>query len=91
MRIAWAAVLGLALGAALAWWFGRDTPEHARLREQRAQRAAAEAARDARPSLYEWRDANGVRNVADHPPKHGRYRRIDATPRPGIEIDGDRH
>ena len=62
-------VLGLAAIAALAWWSTRDTPEQARAKQQRAERATAELAEDARPVLYRWRDAQGVLQLTDEPPK----------------------
>lgn len=90
MRLLWAIVAGLALGIGIAAWMSREPPERVAAREQRARQAAADQARDARPSLYRWRDADGVLQVSDKPPKHGRYERIDLQPAAGIEAKGDR-
>jgi hypothetical protein len=90
MRLAWAIAAGLLLGIGVAWWLSRPPPEQARAREQRAQRAAAAQARDARPSLYRWRDESGVLQITDKPPKNRRYERIDREPGRGIEVKGDR-
>lgn len=85
---------GLALGVGAAWWLARESPQQARAKEQRAERAAAANAADARPVLYRWRDGNGVLQVTDAPPRGkdaGRaYERIDMHPRRGIEVRGER-
>ena len=85
-------LLGLALVGGLAWWAARDTPSPAEteVRRQRADRAAAEMAEDARPALYRWRDADGVLHVTDTPPKHAAYERIHADTDAAIEVHGDR-
>ena len=83
-------VLALAAIAALAWWNTRETPEQTRAKQQRADRAAAEIADDARPVLYRWRDGNGVLQLTDEPPKGRRYERISRTPDDGIGVDGRR-
>ena len=85
-------LLGLALVGGLAWWAARDRPSTAETeaRRQRAHRAAAELAEDARPPLYRWRDADGVLHVSDTPPKRGRYERIRAEADAAIEVHGNR-
>jgi len=88
MRLAWALIAGLALGIGLAWWLSRDTPEQAKLKQERAERAAAAMAEDARPVLYRWVDADGVVQLTDKPPKGRKYRKIDMRPQDGIRIDG---
>lgn len=90
MRAAWAIVAGLALGGGLAWWLSRDSPEQIALKQQRAEQAAAEQARDARPSLYRWRDASGVLQITDQPPPGREFERIDQDPVRGLEVRGDR-
>ena len=90
MRAAWAIATGLLLGGGAAWWLSREAPEQARVQQQRAERAAAEAARDAHPSLYRWRDDAGVLQVTEQPPKGRAYERIDRDPGRGIEVKGDR-
>lgn len=92
MRLTWAVVLGLAAGVALAWWLSRDSPEAARARRDRAEDAAAAAARDTGPALYRWRDDAGNLQVTERPPSDGRhYEKIDMQPRAGIEVHGERH
>lgn len=94
MKTAWAILAGLALGALVAWWLSRDTPEQARAKQDRAEQAAAASAEDARPVLYRWRDRNGVLQVTSEPPSGkdaGRkYERVDMQPLDGIEVHGDR-
>ncbi|HEY0659796.1 MAG TPA: DUF4124 domain-containing protein [Lysobacter sp.] len=90
MRLAWAIIGGIALGGGLAWWVSRDTPEQARAKHERATRAAAANAEDARPVLYRWRDANGVLQITEKPPKGRKYEKVDMEPKPGIEVHGDR-
>lgn len=90
MRAGWAIVAGLVLGIGAAWWLSRESPRGERLKHERAERAAAVAARDAVPALYRWRDARGVLQVTDKPPKGVHYERIGQRPRDGIEVRGDR-
>lgn len=90
MRLAWAIIAGLVLGIGVAWWLSREAPGKSQAREQRAQRAATAQARDARPSLYRWRDDAGVLQITDKPPKNRRYERLDREPDHGIEVKGGR-
>ena len=82
------------LGAGIAWWFARDTPADVERKQARAAAAHEANARDARPALYRWRDANGTLHITSKPPKGpdaGRaYERMDVEPRAGIEVRGDR-
>jgi hypothetical protein len=90
VKAGWAIALGLVLGIGVAWWLARDTPQQAQAKRQRAERAAAATAADARPALYRWRDANGVLQITEQPPKGQQYERIAKSPRKGIEVHGDR-
>jgi Flp pilus assembly protein TadB len=90
VRATWAIIAGLALGVAVALWLSRESPRSARMKQVRAEQAAAANARDAMPSLYRWRDARGVLQVTDKPPRGVRYERIGQRPRDGIEVRGDR-
>ena len=90
MRPIWAIAAGLALGIAVALWLSREPPRVTRMKQARAEQAAAASARDAIPSLYRWRDAKGVLQVTDRPPKGIHYERIAQRPRDGIEVRGDR-
>jgi len=78
------------MGVGVAWWLSREAPQRAELKQQRAEEAAAAQARDARPSLYRWRDAAGVLQITDEPPEGRKFERIDASPSGAIEIRGDR-
>ena len=89
MRLAWAVATGLLLGIGAAWWLARD-PEKDEAKEARARQAAVEQARDARPSLYRWRDDAGVLQITEKPPKGRDFERIDREPRPGIKVSGER-
>ncbi|HZV37526.1 MAG TPA: hypothetical protein VFF96_02135 [Pseudoxanthomonas sp.] len=90
MRSPWLALLvGLLIGAGIAWWQSRDTPEQLRDRHQRAERAAAARAHDAEPVLYRWRDAGGSLQVTEQPPKGRPYQRIPREAKAGISVRGD--
>ncbi|WP_407354055.1 DUF4124 domain-containing protein [Luteimonas sp. R10] len=92
MRLAWAVVLGLAAGGALAWWLSRDSPQTAQAKRDRAESAAAAIAEDAGPALYRWRDDAGNLQITERPPGGGRgYEKVDVRPREGIEVHGERH
>lgn len=91
VRAGWAILGGVLLGGALAWWASRDTPEQARAKQVRAERAAAADAEDARPVLYRWRDADGVLQVTETPPRGRPYERIDKDAPPAIEVRGERN
>ena len=90
MRAGWAVVAGLAIGVGVAWWLSRETPAVEHARHARAEQAAASQARDAVPSLYRWRDARGVLQVTQTPPKGVHYERIRLRPQDGIEVHGER-
>ncbi|MET0582369.1 MAG: hypothetical protein ABWY48_06240 [Pseudoxanthomonas sp.] len=90
MRLAWAICAGLLLGVGVAWWLAREAPEKVQARQRRAEQAATEQARDARPSLYRWRDGSGVLQITDKPPRDRPFERIDRDPDRGIEVEGDR-
>lgn len=90
MRPLWLALLvGLLCGAGIAWWQSRDTPEQAHGKQRRADRAATAQAHDAEPVLYRWRDAAGVLQVTEQPPKGRPYQRIPREAKTGIEVRGD--
>lgn len=90
MRLAGAILAGLALGAGLAWWLSREPAATTAAKQRRAEHAAAELARDARPSLYRWRDPAGVLQITDKPPRDQPFERIDRDPDRAIEVKGDR-
>ncbi|HEV8693033.1 MAG TPA: DUF4124 domain-containing protein, partial [Lysobacter sp.] len=59
----------------------------ARIEQERKAAAQAEAAR---PVLYRWRDAHGVLQITERPPKGRKYERVDREPSGGIEVHGNR-
>ena len=91
MRLGWAVVGGLALGGAAWWWATREERDHARAERERQAAIEAEASR---PVLYRWRDANGVLQITEKPPRGKdagrRYERVEREPLEGIEVHGDR-
>lgn len=87
MRVGWAIVAGIVLGAAAWWWSTREEREHARIEHERQATVEADAAR---PVLYRWRDANGVLQITEKPPKGRKYERVEREPDEGIEVHGDR-
>ena len=89
MRASLAIVAGVALGAGVAWWLARESPDTASRKQSRASQAAAAQARDARPSLYRWRDDAGVLQITEQPPKDRRYERIDRDTPAGIRVKGN--
>lgn len=90
MRAWLAIVAGIAVGGGVAWWLARESPADTAKKEQRARQAAAAQARDARPSLYRWRDDVGVLQITDKPPKGRRYERIERDAPAGIVVSGER-
>ncbi|BCT91831.1 hypothetical protein LYSHEL_08550 [Lysobacter helvus] len=91
LRPAWI-LLGLAGVAALAWYAARDPSADsgpAAERRDAAIRANAEAASDA-GVLYRWRDAHGVLQITDTPPKGRKYERVERDAPPAIEVHGER-
>jgi hypothetical protein len=90
MRLAWAIVAGLVLGGGAAWWLSREPAAATAAKQRRAEQAAAELARDARPSLYRWRDQAGTLQITDKPPSGRPFERIDRDPNRAIEVKGGR-
>ena len=89
MRAFWAIAAGIALGGGLAWYLSREAPESAAAKQRRAQHAASAQARDARPSIYRWRNDAGVLQITDKPPKDRKYERIDREAPAAITVRGD--
>jgi len=85
-------ILGLAGVGALAWYAARDPSPDSRAADARRAAAieanAAEAADGA--VLYRWRDANGVLQITDTPPKGRKYERVERDAPPAIEVHGER-
>jgi hypothetical protein len=86
MRLGIAIVAGLALGAALGWWkLGHPGYETGPQKAARAQAAAA-AAEAARPRLYRWRDARGVLQLTDKPPRGRKYQVVDVDAGANVNV-----
>ena len=85
-------VLGLAAVAALAWYAAQDPLKDGAQAAARKAAAAEASAADAAEGaiLYRWRDANGVLQITDTPPKGRKYERIERDAPPAIEVHGDR-
>ena len=88
MRMLAMVLLAVVTAAAAWWWFSTEMPRRQQERVIAAEAAARQAERA--NSLYRWRDANGVLQVTEQPPKGLRYERISRTPEDGIEVRGDR-
>jgi hypothetical protein len=88
VRAFWAIAAGIALGGGLAWYLSREAPESTAAKQERAQQAASAQARDARPSLYRWRDDGGVLQITDKPPRNHKYERIDRDAPAAITVSG---
>jgi hypothetical protein len=86
MRLGLAIVAGLALGAGLGWWkLGHPGYETSEQKAERAERVAA-AAEAARPKLYRWRDAGGVLQLTDKPPKGRKYQVVDMDAAANVNV-----
>jgi hypothetical protein len=73
MRLLHAVIAGLALGAGIGWWaLGHPGYQSAAQRSARAEAARAAA----EPKVYRWRDANGVLQITDQPPKGRKYEEV---------------
>jgi len=81
-------LLAVALTAAAWWWFTSEMPKRERERARAAEVAMAEA--EQASALYRWRDANGVLQVTDQPPKGRKYERIGRDPEDGIKVHGEK-
>ncbi|TWT21215.1 DUF4124 domain-containing protein [Luteimonas marina] len=79
MRLAWAIVAGAVGAGVLAWWLTRDDAPSPQA--QAAGTAATTPVRSgataAGPALYRWRDADGVVQITDVPPKGREYTVVD--------------
>jgi len=83
MRLGLAIVAGLALGGGLGWWkLGHPGYETG---AQKAARVAA-AAEAARPRLYRWRNAAGVLQLTDTPPRGRKYTVVDVDAAANVNV-----
>ena len=73
MKPAWMAA-GLLAVLAAAWWLARDAAPRS-TREQPESRGTPAAA--APRVLYRWRDADGVLQITDPPPRDRPYEAVD--------------
>ena len=74
MRAIHAVLGGLLVGAGVGWWVlghkGYETDTQHQVRVNAVREAAV-------PKLYRWRDAHGVLQLTDQPPKGRKYERVD--------------
>ena len=74
------------LALAGVWWLaGHPGYESPRQRLARVE-ARAQAVEAAKPKLYRWRDANGVLQVTDTPPKGRKYKVVDTTAAENLNV-----
>ena len=75
----------LAVGAVVWWALGHPGYETRaqRLAKIEAQEQAVEAAK---PKLYRWRDANGVLQLTDTPPKGRKYQVVDLEAQENVNV-----
>ena len=82
MRPAWAIATGIVGAGALAWWLAREQPP-AQASVDDATGAGEQAAPTAGPppgpSLYRWRDAAGIVQITDIPPRGRDYTVVDVS------------
>jgi len=80
IRFGWAIVAGIALGGAIAWWQlghpGYETLDQKVADADKAEAAAKHDKHAAEPALYRWRDADGVLQITDKPPRGRKYERV---------------
>ena len=80
MRLAWAIVAGAVGAGVLAWWLARDdapSPQAPAAGAAATTPGRSGAAASAGPALYRWRDADGVVQITDIPPKGSEYTVVD--------------
>jgi hypothetical protein len=80
IKFGWALAAGVAVGGAVAWWQlghpGWQTMDQKVAAAEQADAAAKNARHAAEPALYRWRDANGVLQLTDKPPKGRKYEKV---------------
>jgi len=80
IKFGWALAAGVAVGGAVAWWQlghpGWQTMDEKVAAAEQAETAAKRERHAAEPVLYRWRDANGVLQITDKPPKGRKYEKV---------------
>jgi len=80
IRFGWAIVAGIAIGGAVAWWElghpGWETMDQKVADADKAEAGTKKAKSAAEPALYRWRDADGVLQITDTPPKGRHYEKV---------------
>ena len=80
------AILVVLLALAAAWWLaGHPGYEDAQQRAARVE-VEAQAMEAAKPKLYRWRDANGVTQITDTPPKGRKYTVVDIDKHENVNV-----
>lgn len=80
IKLSWALAAGLVVGGAVGWWQlghpGWQTMEQKVAAAEQAEAAAKGERHASEPSLYRWRDGDGVLQLTDKPPKGRKYEKI---------------
>ena len=80
------AVLAVLLALAAAWWFaGHPGYEDEQQRAARVE-VEAQAVEAAKPKLYRWKDADGVTQITDQPPKGRKYTVVDMDKHENVNV-----
>ncbi|KFN43626.1 DUF4124 domain-containing protein [Arenimonas oryziterrae] len=74
MKLFLAILAGVLLAAGLTWWNRHETPRTAS--DPGAGDETARRDANAPHPLYRWRDANGVLQITDQPPKGRHYEKV---------------
>jgi hypothetical protein len=61
------------------WWLAGHPGYETREQRRAKVEAQAQAEEAAKPKLYRWRDANGVLQLTDTPPKGRKYKVVDTA------------
>jgi nitrogen fixation-related uncharacterized protein len=80
------AILAVLLALAAAWWLaGHPGYEDEQQRAARVE-VEAQAVEAAKPKLYRWRDAKGVTQITDTPPKGRKYTVVDIEKNENVNV-----
>src|SRR6185503_9919823 len=76
----WAIVAGLAVGGGVGWWQlghpGWETMDQKVANAEKAEAATKKTGSNGDSGLYRWRDADGILQITDKPPKGRKYEKV---------------